>query len=75
MGRNIDFNEMFGVSLQIKCPRCNNMTDTCFEEYDIDCGECNPEIGVWVLVTCCNVCEHDIEYKFKVELNPEIREI
>lgn len=66
MGHNIDLIQMFGLNEKVKCPHCNNETNSWFDDYDIDCGDCNPSNGVWSLSCYCETCEHEWKYNFKV---------
>jgi len=66
MGRNRDLCEIFGIPEELKCPHCKEITNTDFEEYDIDCGKINDLSGNWNLDVQCDKCDHDFKFKFKV---------
>jgi hypothetical protein len=66
MGNNVDLCQMLGVPSRAECPRCRREVPTCFDDYDIECGNPNPEPGVWSLSLYCPECEHEWKMAFKV---------
>jgi len=67
MGLNVDLRCMLGLPETMKCPKCGNVTEQNFDDYDIECGNPNPEPGVWEIDCYCRICEHNWEYRFEVQ--------
>jgi hypothetical protein len=70
VGNNLDLCHMLGAPNEFVCPNCNKTVPTWFDDYDIDCGNVNPEPAVWVLTACCRECEHEWEWKLTIR-SPE----
>jgi len=68
MGNNLDLTALMGAPISMKCPKCKNKVNTYFEEYDIDCGNPNPEPGKWVLRVQCTICDHEFTWEKDVGL-------
>ena len=68
MGHNLDLIKMFGVSDKLTCNHCNQVTETYFDDYDIDCGTPNIKNGVWELDYYCEHCDKESTYKFKINI-------
>ena len=68
MGHNIDMIQMFGLPAEMKCPRCKQVLKNYCDEYDIDCGEPNPEPGKWKLHLYCTECDHEFHFRFEVKI-------
>ena len=66
MGHNVDLQLLMGLPEKIKCVECNNMVDSFFDDYDIDCGEPNAKDGIMTLDVQCSVCEQEIKYQVKI---------
>lgn len=69
MGHNVDLEFMLGAPGETKCPHCGKKTKTFFCDYDIDCGEPNPQPGVWCLSVTCQHCDEEIDYERTVKLS------
>lgn len=67
MGLNVDLTQMLRVPDKVECPKCKRMTDTYAEDYDIECGNPNPEKGKWSLSICCGTCGCDFKLEFEVQ--------
>jgi hypothetical protein len=61
---------MLGAPQSVICPNpsCNSVVMTRFNDYDIECGNPNPQPGVWVLDCYCSECEREWSILYKVEL-------
>lgn len=68
MGNNLDLIKMFGLPEKVRCPRCKNYHKSWFDDYDIECGEPNPEKGIWNLNCQCEICGLEYDYSFKVKI-------
>jgi len=68
MGHNVDLCMMLGAPQKWKCTRCGSVAPSFFDDYDTDCGDPNPEPGVWMLRTTCLECDHGevVEYRCKL---------
>ena len=66
MGHNVDLQTLMGLPEKIKCDECNNMVDSFFDDYDIDCGKPNAKDGIMTLDVQCSVCEKEIEYPVEI---------
>lgn len=71
MGHNIDLQKLLGLPNQLECPNCHKITRTCFDDYDIDCGEPESKNGIMHLDIQCGTCEHEFEFNVKIELDAE----
>lgn len=69
MGLNVDLTKMFGIRNMAKCPKCGFETEQWFTDYDIECGNPNPKPGQWSLMCCCEKCEHEFKWNFKVSVD------
>lgn len=69
MGNNVDLVKMLGLPKKLMCPECNKVSDSYFDDYDIDCGEPNPSPGQWTLRCYCQKCEYEWNYTFTVIIN------
>ena len=67
MGNNIDLQWLLNLPDRIKCPNCNNLVKTDFEEYDIDCGDPNVENEIMALDCHCDICDEYFKYKIKIK--------
>lgn len=68
MGHNIDLIWLMGLPKFYRCPQCNELTPTSFEEYDIDCG--NPEAmngQMWFDIQCEH-CHTNFRFGIKIEV-------
>lgn len=72
MGLNVDLSHMLGIPNRTICPKCEVDVQLWLDDYDIECGNCNPEPGVWNLMAYCDECEH--EWTMRWHLNPEQEE-
>ena len=68
MGHNLDLVKMYGLDSEQVCPKCNNLSNQYFEEYDIDCGDVFQGDGVIKLDCYCGICDYEWEYEFKVKI-------
>jgi hypothetical protein len=68
MGLNVDLTRMIGAPKEKTCPKCGHVSPTRCDEYDIECGGCNPERGKWVLMMYCGECDHEWNVEFRIEL-------
>ena len=68
MGNNLDLVQMLGLPKEITCPKCNHITTTLFDDYDVECGNPNKEKGEWALDVYCPTCENKWEQNYKVIL-------
>lgn len=68
MGNNLDLIQMFDLPKEVVCPKCNHITTSLFDDYDIECGNPNPNKGQWALSCYCPTCENEWDYKFEVEV-------
>lgn len=68
MGNNLDLVQMLGVSSRVKCPKCEDEVRSYTNDYDVECGNPNPEKGIWILDYYCPNCKHEWEYKFRIKL-------
>jgi len=68
MGHNLDLHHMIGAPRVLPCPRCNNIINTYFDDYDIDCGEPNPQPGVWFLDYSCDTCDEEFVWNMVFEV-------
>jgi len=70
MGNNCDLIKMLGIKPEdIKCPICNNTEHKWkwyLDDYDIECGDPNPEEGVWELSFNCHNCDNDFSARFRL---------
>lgn len=66
MGLNLDLCHMLGVPKEIGCPTCGKQIYTRFDDYDIECGDPNPNEGIWRLGGCCAYCENEFEVNFEI---------
>ena len=66
MGHNIDLQWFLGLPEKVKCPKCEKMIRSYFDDYDIDCGEPNAIDGEMELDCYCNGC--DEEFVFVVSI-------
>lgn len=72
MGDNHNLIKMLGVPATTTCPKCKNITDTFYYDYDVECGKPNDSInGRWELHVQCNICEHEFKeiYNIYAELD------
>ena len=67
MGLNVNLTTMLGILPKVSCPNCQSLTETMFEDYDIECGDPNPSPGIWVFNIHCDNCDHEFELKFQVK--------
>ena len=67
MGRNIDLEDLLGLTEYVRCPKCKEMTRSGFEEYDIDCGKPEAKDGIMTLDVQCDHCEEEIEVEVSVK--------
>ena len=58
IGHNVDLTQLIGAPISIKCANCGNKIITDFDDYDIDCGNPNPQSGKWELECECETCGH-----------------
>jgi len=58
MGHNVNLCEMVGAPAELECPKCGDVADSWFDDYDIDCRNANPAPGQWRLMAHCAECEH-----------------
>lgn len=65
MGHNIDLINLLGLPEKVKCSNCNNLIQSGFEEYDIDCGEseASKNNGYLILDVFCNICNQTNKVK------------
>lgn len=63
MGMNVSLTQMLGLPETVECPNCHNTVSSGFDDYDIDCGNCNPAAGEWRLRCGCTVCDHSWDYR------------
>ena len=68
MGTNLDLRHMLALSETVECPKCHNLTPSEFDDYDIECGNPNPEPGLWSLDCCCHICAHRFKFEGRVKL-------
>jgi len=68
MGNNLDLNKMLGVPRTVQCPRCRRTAPTFSDDYDVECGDPNPDEGFWDLGMYCPECEHEWTMRFAVDL-------
>jgi len=66
MGLNVDLTQMLGVPEKLPCPKCGNPTPTYFDDFDIECGNPNPNPGHWRLRVGCQTCDHDFYHEFTI---------
>jgi len=68
MGNNLDLNKMLGLPKILECPRCGAATPTLADQFDVECGEPNPEEGYWEIDVYCGHCENEWTMRFAVDL-------
>lgn len=69
MGNNLDLCEMLGLPKKIICPNCTKEINPRFDDYDVECGNPNPESGRWKLMCFCDYCEHEWSEQYEIEAN------
>jgi len=74
MGLNVDLVCMLGIDDCVKCPRCQKENTQSFDDYDIECGNCNNDFGEWKLDCYCANCEYEWSYCFKLKVTEEENE-
>lgn len=66
MGLNVNLHQMFGIPLETECIHCSTVVLTEFDDFDIECGDPNPQPGVWRCHVWCHNCEKDFYLQFKI---------
>ena len=66
MGLNINLAKMLGLESTIHCPKCKKRTNGYLDDFDLECGDPNPEDGKWKLDFYCVHCDHEWTQKYQV---------
>lgn len=62
---------MLGVPEELPCLTCDELMLTHFDDYDIECGNPNPESGEWVLKWYCTKCKKDLVFELLLKCAEE----
>ena len=68
MGRNYDLVELYGISSEQLCPKCNNKSEQHLYEYDVDCGNVFLGNGKIQLSLICEICDNEWDVVFQNSL-------
>lgn len=71
MGIQWDLCGMLGAPSEMTCPNCGKLSQTMFDDYDVDAGGWNPEPGHFALDCYCPHCEHEWFWKCRVEVEED----
>lgn len=74
MGNNLDLKKMLALPDRIICPACGKSLNPYFDDYDVECGNPNPEPGVWQLDVMCPQCEHEWVQNYHIATKDLIQE-
>jgi len=66
MGLQINLAKMLNLPKNKRCPKCNALIETGFDDFDIEAGNPNPKTGEWVFNMYCHQCNHEWKMKFQV---------
>lgn len=66
MGLNVDLVSLMWLPKNVECPVCKHQTPTHFDDYDLDCGNPNPERARLELELSCSSCDHSWLHRYRV---------
>jgi hypothetical protein len=70
MGQNLDLVRMLGMPAETDCPRCKAKVSTYADDYDVQCGDPNKNIGRRSLSLYCSTCEFEWEAEYIIRAVP-----
>ena len=66
MGLQVDLTEMLGLPEKVQCPNCEKMIPSGLDDFDIECGNPNPEVGIWDIQFFCLICDYEWEQRYQI---------
>jgi len=70
MGLNLDLTWLCNLPEEVRCPACNKMTSTGFDDFDVESPNWHPEKNKYVTTVLCQHCDTEISISVRMDTTP-----